>query len=81
MINLCTGVIESTKSPPKSYEMYRNWGWKTLKNRVASLLAVSDLALGCLHAALTMAAAIPALIALGYSLAYAVFHDPSVFFL
>ena len=35
----------------------------------------------CLQAALTIAAAIPALIALGYSFACEVFHEPSAFFL
>ena len=79
MINVCTGAIESTKSDPKTSGVCRSWGWKASKSRVASLLAVSDLALRCLHASLTMAAAIPALIALGYSLAFAVFHDPSGF--
>ena len=69
--------MESTKSAPKASGMCRSCGWNGKNALVVSSVSSEVCTFGCLHAALTIAAAIPALIALGYSLACEVFHVPS----
>ena len=80
MRNLCTGAMESTKSAPKASGVSRSCGWKSANFEIAASMSSLVWALGCLQAARTIADAMPALIARGYSLACEVFQVPSGFF-
>ena len=71
--------MESTRSAPKPSGECRSWGWKGANCVVASSTSTIPGTFGCLQAALTIATAMPALIALGYSVACEVFHEPSAF--
>ena len=75
--NICELVQWNLR--PKASGECRSWGWKGANCLVASSTSTIPVTFWCLQAALTIAAAIPALIALGYSFAYEIFNEPSAF--